>query len=112
MVDKKRVIELPRAERLRDSRRQTTSMALPLAVHYRLDRLARLASDVTATRAEIVGMLIAEAGLDVDELEQRVLAYRKRTVGSVVPTDGTAQDSDNVVVPIARQGRPRKTGRS
>jgi hypothetical protein len=104
-----RTVELARWERLRDSPRQVTSMSLPLAVHYRLDRLARLAEDVNASRAEIAAMLIAEAKLDVGDLESRVLAYRKLHVGDVAPSDPQHDDSDTVVVPLAKPGRPRKS---
>jgi hypothetical protein len=101
-------VELARWERLRESPRQATSMSLPLAVHHRLDRLARMAEDVNASRAEIVAMLISEARLDVDELESRVLAYRKLKVGDVVPADAQHGGSDTVVVPLAKPGRPKK----
>lgn len=61
-------------------------MSMPLAVHHRLDVLTDLATDLNATRAEIIAMLIAHADLDVELLEKTVLAYRKMTVGDVVPT--------------------------
>jgi hypothetical protein len=105
-------VELPLFERLRESRRQTTSMSLPLAVHYRLDRLARLAGDVNASRAEIIAMLIAAAELDAAELERRVLAYRKLTVGDVIPAGDARNDDDSVVVPLGRPGRPKAAPRA
>jgi len=83
-------------------------MSLPLAVHYKLDLLARLAEDVNASRAEVVAMLIAEADLDID-VEQRLLAYRKLLVEDVIPADSQpGDDEDNVVVPLAKAGRPKK----
>src|ERR1700727_2820200 len=89
-------------ERLRDSQRQATSMSLPAAVHHRLDRLAALAEDVSATRSELVGMLIAGAELDAPGLEERILAYRKMTVGAVVrwPNEAeTVDDADIIELP-------------
>jgi predicted DNA-binding protein len=104
---------LPLDERLRDSRRQATSMSMPLAVHHRLDVLTGLATDVNATRAEIIAMLIAHADVDVEQLEKAVLAYRKMTVGDVVPTkpgEPSPEDAgDNVVkLPLRQPGRPRQ----
>jgi hypothetical protein len=86
-------------------------MSLPLAVHHRLDVLTDLATDASATRSEMIGMLIATAELEAGELEQRILAYRKMTVGDVVPAtpDGPHDqgDNDNVVtLPLPRPGRP------
>jgi hypothetical protein len=100
-------ITLARDERLRDSRRQATSMSLPLAVHHRLDLLADLAVDVNASRAEIIAMLISEADLDVPTLERLVLAYRKKTVGDVVPARAGDGEAENVISLAPRQpGRP------
>jgi hypothetical protein len=96
-------------ELLRDSKRQATSMSLPLAVHHRLDVLAELAVAASATRGEIIGMLISEADLDTTQLEQCVVAYRKKTVGEVVPPKpGNAQEGDDNVVrlPVRHPGRP------
>ena len=90
-------------------------MSLPLAVHHRLDLLAELATDVGATRAEIVAMLICDAPMDVDALERATLAYRKLTVGDVIPPEEDQppetqlQDADNVVS-IHRRG-PGRPGR-
>jgi hypothetical protein len=109
MARSNREIELPRWQRLRDSISQATSMSMPLAVHHRLERLARAAADVNASRAEIIAMLICEAPLDdPEELERRILAYRRMTVGDVISSDGQDDSSDTVIVPIARPGRPRK----
>jgi hypothetical protein len=105
-------IRLALDERLRESRRQGTSLSLPLAVHYRLDLLADLATDVKASRAEIIGMLIAAADLDdPGTLERGIVAYRKMLVGDVVPKRlGEARDEaddDNVVaLPVRQPGRP------
>jgi len=104
MSSKRTPVTLPRSERLRDSVRRATSMSLPLAVHRKLDLLAEEATDVSATRAEIIAMLIAEAEVDAASLEQRIVAYRKKKVGDVLP--GPGQDP-NVVVPLRPPGRPR-----
>jgi hypothetical protein len=91
-------------DRLQDSPAQATSMSLPLAVHRRLDVIAELADNVRPTRAEIIGMLIAETELDAAGLEQRLLDYRRKTVREVVP-DAT----DNVIeIEARRPGRPRR----
>jgi hypothetical protein len=83
-------------------------MTMPLAVHRKLDLLAGLSEDVAATRAEIVGMLIAQANPDVEELERSLLAYRKLTVGDVLPQAPGGGDGagDGVVVPLRPPGRP------
>jgi hypothetical protein len=81
------LVVLSRGERLRDSRRQGTSMTLPLAVHHRLDLLTEAAEDTEPTRAEIIGMLISFAELDTERLERDVLRYRKLKVGDVVPDE-------------------------
>jgi hypothetical protein len=95
-------------ELLRDSKRQATSMALPLAVHHRLDVIAESAVAVSATRAEIIGMLIADTYLHPIELEQRIVAYRKKTVGDVVPSTSGEHGADGNVVtlPVRHAGRP------
>jgi hypothetical protein len=105
-------VSLNRRERLLDSKRQTTSMSLPLAVHYRLARLAELADAAKASRAEIIAMLIAEAELDPSSLARRVIDYRQKTVGDVVaPLAPSEPDSDRVVVPLGQPGRPRRRAR-
>ena len=88
-------------------------MSLPLAVLHRLDLLAEAAADASATRAEIIGMLISEAAVDSDELETRILAYRKKSVRQVIapkPEDRQIKVADlNVVdLPVRTPGRPRK----
>jgi hypothetical protein len=116
MGKEQEVVLLSREERLRDSKRQATSMSLPLAVHHRLDLLAEAAEDAGATRAEIVGMLIAGVPLDTDELEQSVLRYRKLKVGDVIPEkqpelgEPGEPEADNVIS-IARRGPGRPTRR-
>ncbi len=120
MAKEQEVVHLSRDERLRDSKRQSTSMSLPLAVHHRLDLLAEAAEDAGATRAEIVGMLIAGTPLDTDELERGVLRYRKLKVGDALPEEPPELDEqdgpvepDNVIS-IARRGpgRPGRHGTS
>lgn len=93
-------------------------MSLPLAIHHRLDLLTEAAADVEATRAEIIGMLIARADLDPEELELAVLRYRKLAVGDVVPEEEPGaqepQDPktlDNVISIRTRgPGRPARHG--
>ena len=100
-------------ELLRESRRQATSMSLPVAVHHRLDVITRAAGPMNPSRAEIIGMLIAEAEVDADSLERRILDYRKKRVGDVLPevqpAETTRSDDDNVrELPVRSAGRPRK----
>jgi hypothetical protein len=110
MAPRTDVVELPRGERVRRSRRQGTSMSLPLAVYHRLDLLTELASDVDATRAELVAMLICDAPLDSAALEQAVLRYRKLTVGDVIPEQDTLSpqrdEADDGKVVSIRRRRP------
>ncbi len=116
MTDEPETVVLSKRERLRKSRRQGTSMSLPLAVHHRLDLLAELAADVDASRAEIVAMLICNAPFDSEALETAVLAYRKLTVGDVLPQkkqppeEPQLQNADNVVSITKRgPGRPARS---
>jgi hypothetical protein len=111
---KREVVVLSSGERLRESKRQPTSMSLPLAVHHRLDLLAESGADVGATRADIVGMLIAQAALDPELVERAILRYRKLTVGDVIPDEPTtgreaheAGTEDNVIS-IERPGPGRR----
>ena len=90
--------------RVSDAPSQVTSMALPAPIHLRLDEIVRLAGDVRPTRAEVVAMLISESGLEAEDLERRIVRYRKRTVGELFETT-----DENVVVPIHGPGR-RKSG--
>src|ERR1051325_2082646 len=115
----KRTIELRLGQRLEESGKSTTSVSLPHAVHHRLDVLAERTYSVRATRQVIVGMLIAEASLDGAELVDRILRYREKTVGDVVPTvqdeapaaAPETTDDDNVVHISKRgPGRPRAAG--
>ena len=108
---------MSRDEALRESERPATSMSLPLAVHHRLDLLAEGASYADATRAEIVGMLICDASLDVEELERAVLRYRKLKVGDVIPekpeetSEPPALTTADNVVSIKKRGPGRRAGR-
>jgi hypothetical protein len=85
-------------------------MSLPVVVHHRLDVLAELAAATSATRAEIIGMLISGRDLDVNQLEVDILDYRKKTVGQVMPPRGGESvdpKDDNVVeFQVRRPGRP------
>lgn len=110
MPKKKKSVELLLDEKLRDSERQATSISLPLAIHYRLDLLAELADDTAASRAEIVGMLIAEAELDQEVIERQVMRYRKLKVRDALPPQAAGvQPLDNVVSITKRgPGRPAR----
>lgn len=105
-------VKLSPDELLRDSRRQATSLALPLVIHHRLDVLAEQASALSASRADVIGALIAAAEIDPDAIENLVLAYKKQTVGEAMPrppqVDHEPPDhhDDDVVVPIRKAGRP------
>ncbi len=115
------MVELERDELLRDSERQGTSLSMPLAIYHRLNLLSDLAAGAKASRAEIVGMLIATAKLDPAQLEQDLVAYRHATVGDVVPVDEELHESSphggNVVSierrapgrPAARRGENRRS---
>ncbi|MGN6201181.1 MAG: hypothetical protein ACTHNY_02095 [Solirubrobacterales bacterium] len=107
MAGQRPLVRLQLEELLKQSERRATSMLLPVAIHHRLDLLAEAAEDVAATRAEIVGMLIADASLDADRLEQAILRYRKLAVGDVIPDEG---DGHNVIS-IRRRG-PGRPGKS
>lgn len=85
MARERELIHLRPEERLRESPRQATSLALPLAVHRRLDLLAEAAAAVDASRSEIIGMLLAEADLEPESLERQIIAYRKMKVGDALP---------------------------
>jgi hypothetical protein len=106
----KKPVVLTRGERLRDSAKQGTSVTLPLAIYHRLDLIAEFAEAAGATRAEIIGMLIADAELDESALEQAVIRYRKLKVGDVIPEEPEQEpevaDAANVV-----SIRPRSPGR-
>jgi hypothetical protein len=109
MTKEHSTVTLALDELLRDSKRQATSMSLPFAVHHRLDVLAELAAAANATRAEVIGMLISEADLDAVGLEQAIVAYRKKTVGAVVPRKPgeSGETKGNVVtLPMRPPGRP------
>ena len=97
-------------ERLPESPTQATSLSLPAAIYHRLNVLADCAQDVRAARAEIIAMLIAEAAVDADELERKILAYRKKTVADVLPASTDEQDGESggqvVDLPVQAPGRP------
>jgi hypothetical protein len=113
MKKKPETVTLTLDELLRDSKRQATSMSLPLAVHHRLDVLAERGAPAGATRADIIGMLIAQADLDQDSVVDGLVAYRKMTVREVVPeasrqpAAGDTGDGANVIeLPVRHPGRP------
>ena len=82
-----------------------TSMNLPVAALRRLDKMAGLARYVRPTRNEMLAALIATAELDPAWLEERVNAYRRMTIGEVLPESDRASGND-VVVPLRKPGRP------
>jgi hypothetical protein len=113
MKKKPETVTLPLGELLRDSRRQATSMSLPLAVHHRLDVLAERGAPAGATRADIIGMLIAQADLDQDSVVNGVVAYRKMTVREAVPdispqsaVGNTGDGADVIELALRHPGRP------
>ena len=115
MPKKPEIVELDLQENLFDSRRQATSMSLPQAVHYRLDILAELAKKTGASRAEIVGVLIADADLVPVEIEKQVMEYRNKLVGDVVPHEpvpepGEAGEKHGNVFAFEKRG-PGRPGR-
>jgi hypothetical protein len=87
-------------------------MSLPIAVQHRLDRLAECAKDIDATRAEIIGMLIANATLDIEELELAILRYRKLKVADVLPGDEVGEKGNVVSIRPRGPGRPSKSDRN
>lgn len=114
MAKKPEIVELNLDQDLFDSEKRPTSMSLPLAIHHRLDHLAELANRTGASRAEIIGMLVSEAPLDAAEIRRRIMDYRDRTVGDVVPDDPSqhaVEDGErgNIVRFEKRSpGRPRR----
>jgi hypothetical protein len=105
-------IRLTVGERLRESERAATSMSLPVAVTHRLDLLAEAAKDLDATRSEIIGMLIAEAGLDPEKLELAILRYRKLKVADVLAPEEAESASNVISIKPRGPGRPAKTSSS
>jgi hypothetical protein len=100
-------VSLQLDDRLRDSPMQTTTLSVPIAIHHRLDELADLATDVRASRAELVAMLIGEAALDTPALEELVLKYRRMRVRDVIPRSVDRSENENVItLPIRQPGRP------
>lgn len=84
-------------------------MSLPMAISYKLDALAELAKAASATRAEVISMLIDQASEEVEDLERGILAYRKKSVRDVLPASGQPADDRNVVeLPLRTAGRPSR----
>lgn len=98
------------ADRLRESERRATSMSLPVAVLARLDWLAESAKDIDATRAEIIGMLLARADFEPESLELGILRYRKLKVADVLPRHEVTKNSKVVSIRHRGPGRPSKSG--
>lgn len=107
MPKKRKQVELFLDEKLRDSEKRPTSMSMPLALHHRLDVMADLADGASATRAELVGMLIAEAELESEKLERGILRYRKLKVRDVLPEEETNAQSTGNVISFAKRGPGR-----
>ncbi|HEX5762678.1 MAG TPA: hypothetical protein VFY04_06110 [Solirubrobacterales bacterium] len=109
MASKKETVKLSPGERIRDTVSQATSVSLPLPVHRRLAFLTELGMDASATQAEIIGMLIANASLEPDRVEQEVLDYRKMTVGDVLAgTPEGAGGADVIELAPRGPGRPSR----
>jgi hypothetical protein len=113
MRKKPKTVKITLDELLRDSKRQSTSMSMPLAVHHRLDVLAERGAPAGATRADIISMLIARANLDPDSIVDGLVAYRKMTVREVVPdiarepaAGDTGDEADVIELPVRHPGRP------
>ena len=110
MAHSRRVLHASLGVHLQDSESLATAMALPGAVGLRLERLVELARPARATQSEVIGMLIADAELDADKLEQQVIAYRRKTVGDVVRDSGMNAiidpELETVSIPRRRPGRP------
>lgn len=88
---------------------------MPLAIYHRLNLLADCAAGANASRAEIIGMLVANADLEPAKLDRDLIAYRYKTVGDVVPDseqhDGRSRAVGKVVSIQPRSpGRPAKSG--
>src|SRR4051812_27866858 len=99
---KPRKTVLPAGRPASEAERSTTSMALPLPVHHRLDEMVQLARGARTNRAEMIAALISGTELEPDELETLVLNYRKLSVGEVMGT------SDATNVTVLRHGPGRR----
>jgi hypothetical protein len=111
MTDESATIQVLLDDTLPASKQKATSMSLPVAVHHMLDLLAEEATAVKATRAEIVGMLIASTTLSSDQLERELVAYRKMKVRDVLSLrhEPLVEGDSNVVdLPVRSPGRPRQ----
>jgi hypothetical protein len=110
------IVRLAAGELVRKSEKRATSMSLPVVVHHRLDALAELAEPLGASRAEIIGMLISTTDFDAERLEADIVAYRRMTVGRLLPPDTgapTSPEDDKVVeLPMRRPGRPPRNAAS
>lgn len=102
-------VHLDPQELVSESLRKATSMALPAAIHHRLDFLAELAKSARTSRAEIISMLIADAPEDRVQLVQAILDYRERTIQDVLAPDERVKGAKNVVVPLRGRGRPPRS---
>lgn len=110
----RRILQIPLDEPLRDSPQFPTTLALPAAILHRLEELSSLAAATRATQSDLIGMLVAEADLDPDELERQIIEYRKKKVADIFnPDAGTLQvevdhDLNIVKVPLRPPGRPSR----
>ena len=102
-------ITLHRSDWMSDCPTRGTSMNLPIAVLRRLDAMAEEARRVRTSRNELLAALIATTELDRTVLEDIVNRYRELRIGDVLPDDG-AEESDRVVVPMRKPGRPPASG--
>lgn len=74
--------------------------------------LAQLADNVAASRKEIIGMLIADADLDRQMLQDKIVAYRGKTNAQVIPDvleePDTGGDDNLIRFEKRGRGRPRQ----
>lgn len=105
-----RTISLHLDESLDGSPRQATSLSLPVAVSYKLDYLAELAKMMKTTRGELIAMLIDAAPEKSEELEQALLAYRRKSVRDALPAraDRPSEDENVIDLPVRHPGRPSR----
>lgn len=109
MPKENEIIELIPDQRIRETKAPATSVQLPLAVHRRLDVLAQLADNVAASRKEIIGMLIADADLDRETLQGKIVAYRGKTNAQVIPDvlEEPSTGGDGKLLRFEKRGRGR-----
>jgi hypothetical protein len=103
MAEPPKRVTLQLADSIIDCPTRGTSMNLPIAVIQRLDAMATEARFARASRNELLAALIANTPVDAEVLEGQVSKYRRLQIADVLP--GTT-NSDSVVVPMRKPGRP------